>query len=96
MVLAPKEVSLPTTVHVCSTALGPWCMLTLQLSPYFLEIPNDVYITDTQSILIGCSTLSQEYCKLIGLYWKIMRGTTLCQTMLNCLMGITLIMPIYS
>ena len=27
----------------------------------------------TQSILIGCSTLRQGYCKLIGLYWILMR-----------------------
>ena len=40
----------------------------------FLFIGNllDAY-TNTQSILTGCSTLSQEYCKLIGLYWKLMR-----------------------
>ena len=47
-------------------------MLTFEWSPYLLEIPNHA-IYDTQSILIGCSTLSQEYCKLIGLYWKSMR-----------------------
>ena len=28
---------------------------------------------NNQPILIGCLTLSQEYCKLIGLYWKLMR-----------------------
>ena len=47
-------------------------MLTLELSSYLLEITNDAYTT-LQSILIGCSTLSQEYCKLIGLYLKLMR-----------------------
>ena len=40
-------------------------MLTLELSSYVLETPNDAYTTLRQN-LIGCSTLSQEYCKLIG------------------------------
>ena len=47
-------------------------MLTLELSFYVLEIPNDAYTTLIQFRLavqpmkfIG-STLSQEYCKLIG------------------------------
>ena len=40
-------------------------MLLLELSSYELEIPNDAYITLSQ-ILIGNSTLSQEYSKLIG------------------------------
>ena len=31
------------------------------------------WLSKTQSILIGCSTLSQKYCKLIALYWKLMR-----------------------
>ena len=46
-------------------------MLTLDLSSYLLEIPNDAY---TSLSLIGCSKLSQKYCKLIGLYRKLMRG----------------------
>ena len=53
---------------------------TLGLSSYVLEIPNDAYTTLSQN-LMGCSTLSQEYCKLIGRYWKIMRkqlGTLTC------------------
>ena len=53
---------------------------TLGLSSYILEIPNDAYATLSQN-LMGCSTLSQEYCKLIGRYWKIMRkqlGTLTC------------------
>ena len=37
-----------------------------------LEILNDTYISLSRN-LNGCSTLSQEYCKLIGSYWKIMR-----------------------
>ena len=37
-----------------------------------MEIPNDAYTTLSRN-LIGGSTLSQEYCKLIGWYWKIMR-----------------------
>ena len=37
-----------------------------------LEIPNDAYTTLSPN-LIGCSTLSQEYCKLISWYWNIMR-----------------------
>ena len=40
-------------------------MLTLELSSYVLEIPNDAY-TILSQILIGSSTLSQEHCKLIG------------------------------
>ena len=47
-------------------------MLTLEWSSYLLKIPNDAYTT-LKSILIGCSTPSQEYCKLIGLYRKCMR-----------------------
>ena len=39
-------------------------MSTLELSPYLLGIPNDAYTTLGQN-MIGCSTLSQEYCKLI-------------------------------
>ena len=42
------------------------------MSSYLLEIPHDGYMLLSQ-ILIGCSTLSQEYSKLICLYWKIMR-----------------------
>ena len=51
--------------HVCC----PWTqgLLTLELSSIVLEIPNDAYATLSQN-LIGCSTLSQEYCKLIGWY----------------------------
>ena len=40
-------------------------MLALELSSYVLEIPCDAHTTLSQ-ILIGCSTLIQEYCKLIG------------------------------
>ena len=49
-------------------------MLTSELSSYvgLLEIPNDAYTILSQN-LIGYSTLSQEYCKLIGCLWKIMR-----------------------
>mgnify|MGYP001796864326 CR=1 FL=1 len=38
-------------------------MLTLELSSIALEIPDDAYTTLSRN-LIGCSTLSQEYCKL--------------------------------
>ena len=38
----------------------------------FFWIGNGASATLSQN-LIGCSTLSQEYCKLIGSYWKIMR-----------------------
>ena len=38
-----------------------------------LEIPNDAYTTLSQN-LIGCSTLSQKYCKLIGWYKKMIQG----------------------
>ena len=37
---------------------------TLELSFILLEIPNDAYIR--RLILVGCSLLSQNYCKLIG------------------------------
>ena len=47
-------------------------MFTLELSFIVLEIPSDAYTTLSRN-LNGCSTLSQEYCKLIGWYWKIMR-----------------------
>ena len=40
-----------------------------------IEIPNDIHVYTTLSEnLIGCSTLSQRYCKLIGWYWIIMRA----------------------
>ena len=40
----------------------------------FLFIGNSQWcLYNTQSILIGCSTLSQEQCNLIDLYWKLMR-----------------------
>ena len=40
----------------------------------FLFIGNSNWcLCKTQLILIGCSTPSQEYCKLIGWSWKIMR-----------------------
>ena len=48
--------------------------LTLELSSTELEIPNDAYTTLSRN-LIGCSTLSQEYCKMIGFYWKIINET---------------------
>ena len=44
-------------------------MLTSELSSIVLGIPNDAYTTLSPN-LIGCSALSQEYCKLIGSYWK--------------------------
>ena len=40
-------------------------MLPLALCSCLLEIANDAFILPTR-ILIGCSLLSQEYCKLIG------------------------------
>ena len=46
--------------------------LIFELYSYVLEFHNDADTKFSQS-LIGCSTLSQEYCKLIDLYWKIMR-----------------------
>ena len=46
-------------------------MLTLELSSIVLEISSDVYTTLSRN-LISCLILSQEYCKLIGWYWKIM------------------------
>ena len=49
-------------------------MLILELSSIKLEIPNDAYTT-LNGDLIGCSTLSQEYCKLIGKYRKNEKAT---------------------
>ena len=43
-------------------------MFTLELSSYIQETPNNAYTTLGRN-LIGCSTLSREYSKLIGLYW---------------------------
>ena len=40
-------------------------MFTLELSFIVLEIPSDAYTTLSRN-LNGCSTLSQEYCKLIS------------------------------
>ena len=41
----------------------------------FLCIGNSqLYNTILNWNLIGCSTLSQDYCQLIGLYWKIIRS----------------------
>ena len=53
-----------TTHHLTSTS--QWGMLTLELSSYKLEIPRDT-----------CTTLSQECCRLIGLYWKLNDKATL-------------------
>ena len=47
-------------------------MITLELSSYVSEIPNDAHTTLSQN-LIGHLAHSQECCKLIGLYWKILR-----------------------
>ena len=46
-------------------------MLKLELSSIILEIPNDANSKLCWN-LIGCSTLRQEYCKLIDWYWKVM------------------------
>ena len=40
-------------------------MLAMELSSIVLEIPHNAYTTLSRN-LIGCLTLSQEYCKLIG------------------------------
>ena len=54
-------------------------MLKLELSSCVFEIPDDAYACTTLSQnLIGCTTLSQEYSKLIGCYWKIMRKQLSC------------------
>ena len=47
-------------------------MFALELSPYALTTPHDAYATLSRNP-IRCTTLSQEYCKLIGGCWKIMR-----------------------
>ena len=38
-----------------------------------LPVMHSIAYTTLSQNLIGCSTLSQEYCNLIGWYWKIMR-----------------------
>ena len=48
-------------------------MLTLELSAPVLEMPNDAYTLLSQ-ILIGCSTLNQECCKLFSRYEKLMNS----------------------
>ena len=50
------------TYTFSGVALG---VSTLELSAHVLEFPNDAHTTLSQN-LIGCSTLNQEYCKLIG------------------------------
>ena len=46
----------------------------IKMGIVFLLIGNsERCLYNTQSILIGCLTLSQEYCKLIGVYWRLMR-----------------------
>ena len=47
-------------------------MFTLELSTYELQIPNEAYTSLSQN-LIGCSTPSQDYCKLIGYFSKTTR-----------------------
>ena len=48
-------------------------MLTLEFSFLCRPIGNYQWcLCNTHSIKIGCSIFSQEYCKLIGWYWKIM------------------------
>ena len=42
--------------------------VTLELSSCVFEIPNDAYYTTRSQTLIGCSALSQEYCRLIRRY----------------------------
>ena len=48
--------------------------LTFELSSFVLEIPNNADAALTQN-LFDCSTLSQEYCKLIGWYHKKVNAT---------------------
>ena len=48
-------------------------MLTLEIFSFVLEIPNDGYTALCQFLLINCSTLSQQDCKLIGWCWDTMR-----------------------
>ena len=56
-------------VHIYSKAYEPWndFIMLRKLSSYVLDLPNDSYTALSQNF-IGCSTLSQEYCKLIGLF----------------------------
>ena len=77
-----------TSVHIkCMIWLDLWTLMllclkqsiffqlgksTMELSSIVLEIPNYAYKTLSRN-LIGCSTLSQENCRLIGWYWKIVR-----------------------
>ena len=45
-------------------------MSAMELSSHLLEMPKDVYRLHSQ-MLIGCSLLNQENCKLIGWCWQI-------------------------
>ena len=56
-------------VCTCKSRTIETC-LTLKLSFHALEIPYDSQTTLSQN-LIGCSTLSQKNCKLIGLIFDI-------------------------
>ena len=51
---------------------GQYGLLALGLSSYVLQIPNDACILFSEN-LIGCSTLRQEYCKLmhVRLHFKL-------------------------
>ena len=60
----------------------------LLLNECIREFPNDAYTTPCQNLL-GCSTLSREYCKLIGLFSKIKSRQLWTLTCRNCIWGFT-------
>ena len=65
----PLEIISVTKKHIGNNELKLTRQSYLLIS---LEIPNEAYMLHSQ-FLIGCSLLSEEWCKLIGWYWRIMR-----------------------
>ena len=68
-ILDVDETVIEQNKKASETASTRWVLQILELSSYVLQIPNDADTTLNQN-LIGWSTLSQEYCKLIGWYKK--------------------------
>ena len=65
----PLEIISVTKKHIGNNELKLTRQSYLLIS---LEIPNEAYMLHSQ-FLIGCSLLSEEWCMLIGWYWRIMR-----------------------
>ena len=59
-------------IHVVSGSKCNRAKSILELSSYLSGISSNGFMLPSR-VLIGCSLLSQECCKLIGWYWIIMR-----------------------